>query len=232
MPTISNEYRSPFESARHDRRNLWLGVIAIALLLHLILLLSIRPEFFAMFKKNVTSAGEGTSMLASSPDAIITIPIEIVDENDQPIEIDPTETQKKNTHPTKEREHHVDESDPAKQNTSNEIMNVENLLGESPVTLPHVEGPIRIAIPPRPLEITWPDTRDLKNCLGHYIDVQIQVDEKGRILDVEARSGNHPEECLLAAIDSAWRIVFEPGLVDGIPSRMWTQVRIDFRRKR
>jgi len=232
MPTISNEYRTPFQSARHNRRNLWLGIIAVVLLIHLVLFLAVRPEFFAAFQKKVSGAGDGTSQFASSPDAIITIPIEIIDETEHPIEITPTETKTRNTEPTEEREHKEEESEPAKQDATDDSRDVESLIGESPVTLPHVEGPVTIAIPPRPVEITWPDTRDLKHCLGHYIDVQIEVDENGRILDVKARSENHPEDCVQAAIDSAWRIVFEPGLVNGLPSRMWTQVRVDFRRKR
>jgi hypothetical protein len=34
-----------------------------------------------------------------------------------------------------------------------------------------------------------------------------------------------------AALESAARIVFEPGRINGVPVAMWTQVRIEFRSK-
>jgi hypothetical protein len=89
-----------------------------------------------------------------------------------------------------------------------------------------------VSIPPRPIEITWPDTRSLQHCLGHYIDVKIHVSATGKILDAQAAEEDHPADCLQAALDSANRIIFEPGQIDGQPARMWTLVRIDFRRKR
>jgi hypothetical protein len=87
-------------------------------------------------------------------------------------------------------------------------------------------------IPPRALEITWPDTRDLGHCLGHHIDIMIQVDEKGSIVSIKPLDSNHPQDCIDAALESARQIVFEPGRVNGVPASMWTQVRIDFRKKR
>jgi hypothetical protein len=87
-----------------------------------------------------------------------------------------------------------------------------------------------IKIPPRPLQITWPDTRDLEHCLGQHIDVRIQVDEDGSILRIEAGELDHPEDCLEAALKSAREIVFAPGRINGKPARMWTQIQIDFTR--
>jgi TonB family protein len=81
------------------------------------------------------------------------------------------------------------------------------------------------------VEITWPDTRQLRHCLGEDIDVRIEVDEDGTVLSVEPVDKKQPKDCMRAAIESARAIVFEPGEVDGVPTRMWTQVRIEFRKK-
>jgi hypothetical protein len=72
----------------------------------------------------------------------------------------------------------------------------------------------------------------LRHCLGHHIDIRIEVDERGKVLRVEPMDMNHPQDCIAAALESAGKIVFEPGQVDGTTTRMWTQVRIDFRKKR
>jgi hypothetical protein len=106
-----------------------------------------------------------------------------------------------------------------------------DLLGE-PQTLPSNIGLAKAMIPPRALEITWPDTRNLKHCLGHNIDIKIKVDADGSILSAEAVGAGHPADCVRAALESAKRIVFEPGLIGGRPAAMWTQVRIDFRKKK
>ena len=89
-----------------------------------------------------------------------------------------------------------------------------------------------VEIPPRPLEITWPDTHDLKHCIGHQIDVRIQVDEDGTILNVEVDDTGQPSDCVMAALESAREIVFSPGLINGKPAKMWTQIRIDFKKKK
>lgn len=216
---------------QQSRKTGWLVIIVVAILLHLVLFLSVRPDFFSMFKKSVSTASDQSAAFSGTPDAIITIPIEIVDteSENEPINIEdePVEPKKEQT---PQQEAPTDSEVPGE--GDNIAVDLDNLLGESPQTLPGNPGPETVNIPPRPVEITWPDTRDLKHCLGHHIDVRIEVDDRGNILRVEPPNTTHPADCIDAALASARRIVFEPGRVDGVPTTMWTQVRIEFRRKR
>ena len=211
-------------------------IVAVVLALHAVLFISVRPAFFSMFKKTTTSTAEGKGE-PFAPRAILTIPIEIEDprpdKTEEPVNENadpkPAETRKidqKQVVTTQEAVN-IDEG-----GQSDAPLDVENLLGESPQTLPHNIGPEEVMIPPRALEITWPDTRDLGHCRGHHIDLMIQVDEKGSIITIKTLDSNHPQDCIDAALESASQIVFEPGRVNGVPAAMWTQVRIDFRKKK
>jgi hypothetical protein len=86
-------------------------------------------------------------------------------------------------------------------------------------------------VPPRPIEITWPDTRKLSHCVGLRIDVRIRVDELGRVERVEPASQGLPADCVRAALDTAKRIKFTPGTVGGKPAPMWSLVTIDFEKR-
>jgi TonB family protein len=88
------------------------------------------------------------------------------------------------------------------------------------------------AVPPRPIEITWPETRRLKHCIGRSFEVRVLVGEDGLVQRVEAAAQTVEADCQEAALEAARRIKFEPGRVGGVASTVWTQVRIDFERKR
>ena len=88
------------------------------------------------------------------------------------------------------------------------------------------------AVPPRPVEITWPDTRRLAHCVGLRIDVRIRVDAQGRVERVEPASQGVASECVRAALETAKQIKFTPGTVAGKPATMWTQVTIDFEKEK
>ena len=109
---------------------------------------------------------------------------------------------------------------------------LDEILGDAPQALPQGPGTEIIEIPPRPLQISWPDTGKLKHCLGQHIDVRIQVDADGSILHIVAHEGDHPADCLEAAVESAKQIIFAPGTINGKPARMWTQIQIDFTLKK
>jgi len=214
---------SPVRKRKHTKQ--WLFFVAAAVVLHFLLVLYIKPSFFVLFNKSPEIATETSTRGRIHPDAILYIPIEIEENEEKPTEriseesdiekpIDPTDRQ---TFPKPQR--------PAKNH-----VNIEDFLGESSQTLPQAPGTAVVKIPPRPLEITWPDTRDLRHCLGHHIDVRIQVGENGKILQLQPEEGDYPADCLSAALDSARRIVFAPGQINGRPVRMWTHIRIDFQR--
>jgi len=86
-------------------------------------------------------------------------------------------------------------------------------------------------VPPRPVEITWPDTRKLSHCVGLRIDVRIRVDEAGRVERVEPASQGLPDDCVRAALDTAKRIKFTPGTIGGKPAALWSLVTIDFEKR-
>ncbi len=87
-------------------------------------------------------------------------------------------------------------------------------------------------VPPRPVEITWPDTRRLAHCVGMRIDVRIRVDAQGRVEKVEPASQGYPDDCVRAALDTARRIKFSPGTVAGKPAALWSLVTIDFEKRK
>lgn len=87
------------------------------------------------------------------------------------------------------------------------------------------------SVPPRPVEITWPETRKLKQCVGQSVNVRILVSEQGAVKDVELVPSSILPECADAALAAARHIRFEPGKTGGIAATMWTEVRIDFQRR-
>jgi TonB family protein len=86
-------------------------------------------------------------------------------------------------------------------------------------------------VPPRPVEITWPETRQLKQCIGQSVNVRILVSEEGRVKDVKIVAASVLPACADAALAAARHIRFEPGRAAGVPAAMWTDVRIDFQRR-
>lgn len=215
-----------------NRKKDWTVIIIVALLLHAILFMSIRPEFFSAFRKTLSDTMSPGDLMAPGADVIVTIPIEIEDSADDSSEQNPVQDRQETSN-----DRHRPPPDkppsrpPATKGTNAKAIDIETLTGHSPETLPQNTAPQGLTIPPRPIEITWPDTRRLQHCLDHQIDVSIEVDENGRVVDVKTGKGEHPSDCVQAAVESARHIVFEPGEVDGVPTRMWTQIRIDFRKK-
>lgn len=217
-------------TTQRKRTREWTIIVAAAILFHAVLFFSIRPGFFTAFKKTVADDASPGPSRPFGTNAIVTIAIEI---DDQPQ--DATEqnlVQQPNEVATEPRKQQLERPASPRGSPDDEALDVESLTGRSPQTLPQKLGPQGLIIPPRPIEITWPDTRNLRHCLGHNIDVRIEVDERGKVLNVEALGGDHPSDCARAAVESAQRIVFEPGEIDGVATPMWTQIRIEFRKKR
>lgn len=212
-----------------SKKREWIVIITIVVLLHLVLFLSIKSSFFEAFKKTISpTAGSGAGR-PSVPDAIVMVPIDVETE-DEPIDpqpITPLSPKNPSERPTEE----VPDTPPSDEDLQDVGNDVSNLLGDSPRTMPSSGTGGGVAIPPRPVEITWPDTRRLKHCLGHQINLRIEVSDTGEILQVKPLDLDHPLDCIRAAVESASSIVFEPGSVDGKPATLWTQIRIDFRKK-
>ena len=92
-------------------------------------------------------------------------------------------------------------------------------------------APVAAAVPPRPVEITWPETRQLKQCIGQSVNVRIWVSERGAVKEVKVAGEGVLPACADAALAAARHIRFEPGRQGGIPAAMWTEVRIDFQKR-
>jgi hypothetical protein len=211
-PSMSNRRRSTY----------WLLIALLAVAIHLVLLLSIKPGFFEVFRKTLSDQSGASSPGPSFPQAIVVVPLEVEsDEAEAPVE--------------EPREEHP----PPSQNPVNgrgdsdlETINILDVVGQAQAPLPSQPGSSTAIVPPRPVEITWPETEKLGHCLGQHIDIRIRVGTEGEILLVEPTTHDHPADCTQAAIDAAQRIRFQPGTVDGKPKAMWAQIRIEFRKQR
>jgi outer membrane biosynthesis protein TonB len=212
-----------------DSRRKWWFIAAIVLLFHLSLLLFVRPESFDFLLRDIDAEeGSRSSRAASIPDAIIAIQVEVEDaESEFVVEtpIDPARPAPPSP-PSPTPEPGADRDAPL------QSIDVGDILGQAQA--PRTGGGTRRGetIPPRPIEITWPETRRLRHCIGRHVDVRIRVGEDGGIREVEPQDDDVPPDCLRAALDAARRIKFTPGKVDGRPAELWAQVRIDFEEKR
>jgi TonB family protein len=90
---------------------------------------------------------------------------------------------------------------------------------------------VAAAVPPRPIEITWPETRQLKQCIGESVTVRILVSEEGKVKDAQVVPSDVLPACADAALVAARHIRFIAGRQGGVPITMWTEVRIDFQRR-
>ncbi len=214
MPEAQNRKRN---NSRH-----WLVIILIAVLVHLVILFGIQPRHFNVFRKSFDDNEASSSRRASLPDAIIAVTVDVEGEKPFPVEI--TELPRERPIPV------VTEHDKPNDEQS-ETDDLLDILGTEQTPLPSLPSTTSAVIPPRPVEITWPDTKNLSHCRDLHVDVRIQVDEKGKILSVETIDGQAPDECTRAALRAARRIVFLPGRVNGRAETMWTKIRIDFRRQ-
>lgn len=215
----------------------WLGPVAVALLAGALLLILARPTgvdvFFRRTHPPVTAGaptgGDATSPGAPATGAIIAIRVD-VETDVSTIDVTPPPPPPP---PAEKREPPREEPPPAADGAgdSRPDLDVDDLLDRAGV--PRTGGSASgNAVPPRPIEITWPETRRLKHCIGLSVEVRILVGEDGGVQEVDAAARSLDRDCLEAALDAARRIKFEPGRVGGLATAVWTQVRIDFERKK
>jgi TonB family protein len=206
------------------RSRQWLLIAALAVAIHLVLLLTVKQSFFDVFQKSIDDDLGSSSPRSSLPQAIVVIPIEVESDEAEVIDVTIEEPQPEPpaVEPTKEE----------REGEEREAVNILDVIGDSQAPIPSSPTTSAAVVPPRPVEITWPETEKLGHCLGLNIDIRIRVGERGQVLRVEPLESDHPRDCTQAAIDAAERIKFRPGTVDGNAKAMWTQIRIEFRRQR
>ena len=154
---------SASQTDNRKRALYWARFILVALLLHALLFVGVRQGFFEVFRKSVQEPGGASSSRASFPEAMYAITIEIEEGEEEPL----TEPAEKTTPdpPT------TDPSDDAHEGSGEdplEKIDLDALTGEAAVRIPADGGGggRDTAVPPRPVEITWPETRGLGHCLG------------------------------------------------------------------
>jgi TonB family protein len=110
-------------------------------------------------------------------------------------------------------------------------LDIDELLGQDAGSRAGASPAASAAVPPRPVEITWPETRRLKACIGESVTVRIWVSEEGTVKDAQVVPSGVLPACADAALVAARHIRFEPGRQGGVPVTMWTEVRIDFQKR-
>lgn len=209
------------DAGKRRKPRFWLLIILIAVAVHLFILFGVKPHYLNIFRKSIDDNIAASSNRASFPDAIVAITVDVEGEEPAPVEIvEP---------PVDQRQANTDPVSPG--DRSSERQDVLDILGEPHKALPSLPSTRSAVIPPRPVEITWPETKNLSHCLGMHVDVRIHVGINGEILAIAPVDSRIPEDCAAAAVSAARRIVFLPGTVDGRPKEMWTDIRIDFRRQ-
>jgi hypothetical protein len=214
---------------RHESRRKWVILVVAVLLFHAALVVFVRPDYFDFLLRDLQSpSGASSSRASARPDAIIAIQIDVEDADTEiPEDVEVVVTEPETPPGTGDSPRPGDDAD-----APVEGVDLGDLIGSAGV--PREGGGNRRGevIPPRPLEITWPETRRLKHCIGQHLDVRILVASDGLILRVVPEPSELPEDCRRSAVDAASRIKFAPGKRDGEPVELWTQVRIDFEEKR
>lgn len=198
----------------------WLLIIILAVLGHFALVFLVKPSFLGIFKKSIVDMEASSSASSSPPNAIIVISMDESGEETRPVEIiepnrDFSETEAIETDD-------ISDSD----SDSDDIL---DLVNDAQAPRPGTPTRRAAVIPPKPVEITWPETKKLRHCLGMRITVRIRVGVSGEIVRVEPVRNDLPPDCTAAALGAARRIVFLPGKINGNPAAMWTTIQIDFR---
>ena len=198
----------------------WMFIALIAVALHALLFVGVRQSFFEIFRAPVPEEGASSPPASFAP-AIVAIDIDVEGEEPATTEIvQPPPPSPLPPSPTQGRG-----------DAELDAVDVRDIVGEAQSPLPAQPSGRAETVPPRPIEITWPETRDLGHCLGLRIAVRIHVGAGGEILAVEPGERGHPSDCVGAALDAARRVRFVPGRVDGRPAAMWTELLIEFRRR-
>jgi hypothetical protein len=209
------------------RSRRWLIFIAVALFFHLVLFVYVKPRYLSFLLPAGRTSGQGQPGGGAPPDAILYIPVEL-DEPSQEEALTRLVQEPAAEEPAKPSD---TGGQPGSGGEPEGMAGLGDMVGNASRPLPPAPEGDLVRIPPRPLQITWPDTKRLKICLGHQIGVRVQVDEDGRILRVEPSPSASPPECVRAAVECATQIVFAPGKINGRSAKMWTEIRIDFREK-
>jgi len=207
---------------RHPSRK-WIVIVTLAILAHLVLLLTFKTEYLEVFRQKLVDSPGVSSPSAAPRNAIIVIPLEVESDEPEVVDVEP--------HPVEPPRPAVSKVD-GRGDSPTATVNILDVVGQAQAPIPSTPGTASAIVPPRPVEITWPETEKLGHCLGLQIDIRIRVGDDGTIMRVEPAQSGYPADCTQAAIDAAERIRFLPGTVDGHAKAMWTQIRIEFRRQR
>jgi hypothetical protein len=214
MTNMSSDYRI---SARA-----WILIVGIAIALHLFIFLGLKPGYLTVFLKPLQEVDGPAEPGRPLPNAIVAVKVDL--ESDQPrlIEIEPSPPlTPSSASPEGDQQSEFESSGD----------DLGDLVAQHQSPLPSSGPVVSEVVPPRPVEMTWPETKNLRHCLGTYVDVRIRVGMNGEILEVEPLGAGVPPDCARAAANAARCIVFLPGRLEGKSATMWTEVRIEFHKQ-
>jgi Gram-negative bacterial TonB protein C-terminal len=198
-------------------------VVAVAALL--LAFAYVRPSRFGGHRHDPEAPPADSSRAAAwNPDAVIAIQVD-VENRLQPIDVTPIPDPPPPPPPAA-----ADTTVADAPGGDDDGLDSLDLAGASAPT--RASANVTRIIPPRPVEITWPETSRLKQCIGRHVDVDIRVGADGTVLRVEPVDRDFPEDCLRSALNAAAQIRFLPGTVDGKPATLSTRVRIDFEKRK
>ncbi|HET6348845.1 MAG TPA: TonB family protein [Candidatus Krumholzibacteria bacterium] len=208
----------------HARRIIFAACVVALLLLAFA---ARRTGVDSLFRREwATSAGDSTAVpMRTAPDAVVSIHIDPETDASGVIDVSPPPPPPPAARDTTRVRPERKQPDRKPDLGVDDLLNQE--AGPHDIASSTAVGPV----PPRPIEITWPETRQLKQCIGQSVSVRIRVSENGRVQDAQVVPSDVLPACAEAALAAARHIRFEPGRQGGVPVTMWTEVRIDFQRR-
>ena len=197
----------------------WTLIVAIAIVLHLFLFLGLKPGYLTVFLKPLQEADGLAEPGRPLPNAIVAVKVDL--ESDQPRLIEIEQSPPPSASSDDDRQSELGSAGD----------DLGDLVDRHQSPLPSSGPVVSEVVLPRPVEMTWPETKNLRHCLGTYVDVRIRVGVDGEVLDVEPLGAGVPPDCARAAANAARFIVFQPGRIEGKSATMWTEVRIEFHKQ-
>ncbi len=200
--------------SRRSRRD-WIIIIGIAVAIHLIVFLLLKPAYLNVFKTELPGEGGTTTFKPTDrPFSLISIT--------EP----PSKERKQNLPPVPgedETKHSLldDLGEPA--------LDIKPLKSPSSGGSDGTPGPRRTTVEPKPMYIPWPKYPEgaQRNIEGK-VELMLFVNEKGEVEEIRVSKGL-PEEILnRSAVEAAREIRFVPGQIEGVPTSMWVRLTIGF----
>ena len=197
-------------------RGAWLVIVLAAVLIHLLFVVSFKPAWLDVFRRDLPGDGDATSIsYLDRPFSLVPLP----DDTPEPVITDNvivTEDPVDETFDIAELGEPADDIAPREGGSS----------GGSPGA---GGGRRRVTVEPKPLYIPWPEYPEgVPRGIEGTVELLVFVNEKGEVEAVHVARGLPHDLLNRAAVRAARRIRFSPGLEKGSPTAMWVRLAIGF----